>query len=332
MLLVHILESDPRLQVIGAVQDGQAALDFIQENRPDVILMDIHMPGLDGFETTRRIMETYPVPIIICSATTNPAEVATTFRMMEAGAVACLEKPVGQDHPDHGTRVATLLQTVRLMAEVKVIRRWPRARVIPYPGFAPRQVSEVRRTVKVIGIGASTGGPPVLHTILSALPEKFPVPILVVQHIAKGFLSGLVDWLNGATRLNALVAGDGIVPEPGCVYLAPDDFHLGLDPYGRVSLSRREPENGLRPAVSYLFRSLAETYGQNAVGILLTGMGKDGAAELRQMKDKGSMTIVQDRESSVVHGMPGEAISLGAAVQILPASRISDALITIVSK
>src|SRR5277367_2192269 len=128
MLLVCLLESDPQIRVIGAVNDGQAALDFVGEKKPDVIVMDIHMPNMDGFEATRLIMETHPVPIIICTATTNPKEVVTTFRMMEAGAVACVEKPVAREHPDFEQLVASLLETVKLMSEVKVVRRWPRSR------------------------------------------------------------------------------------------------------------------------------------------------------------------------------------------------------------
>src|SRR6266851_6420990 len=140
LLLVHLLESDPQIRVIGAVADGQAALDFVKEDKPDVILMDIHMPGMDGFEATRRIMETQPVPIIICTATTNPKETATTFRMMEVGAVACVEKPIGREHADFEAVVASLLQTLKLMSEVKVVRRWPRSRLALSPAHLSRPV------------------------------------------------------------------------------------------------------------------------------------------------------------------------------------------------
>ena len=334
MLLVHLLESDPQIRVIGAVADGQSALDFVNENRPDVVLMDIHMPSMDGFEATRRIMETQPVPIIICSATTNSREMAITFRLMEAGAVACVEKPVAREHSEFEQLVANLLQTVKLMSEVKVVRRWPRSRLASAPATVARsaELKPAPAEIRVIGIGASTGGPPLLQTILAGLSKDFPAPILVVQHIALGFLPGLAEWLNQTTGLRIHIASYGISPLPGHVYLAPDDFHMGLSASGRILLTKEEPENGLRPAVSYLFRSLAEACGPNALGVLLSGMGRDGAAELKLMKDKGAITIAQDHESSVVHGMPGVAIELGGATHVLPADKISDALLTLVNR
>jgi len=326
MFLVHLLESDPQIRVMGAVGDGQAALDFVTETKPDVVLMDIHMPRMDGFEATRRIMETHPVPIIICSATADPKEVTTAFRLMEAGAVSCLEKPVGPAHAGFDAMVANLLQTVKLMSDVKVVRRWPRSRLTPVPVARPEGSRSVPAGVKVIGIGASTGGPPVLQTVLAGLPKSFPVPILIVQHIAPGFLPGLAEWLNQTTGLQIHIAAYGACPLPGHVYLAPDGFHMGLSASGCILLTKEESESGLRPAASYLFRSLAEVCGRDAVGVLLTGMGKDGAAELRLMKDKGAMTIAQDRESSVVHGMPGEAIALGGATHVLSPEQIASTL------
>jgi|SRR6185437_491932 len=337
-LLVQLLNSDPGMQVIGAVDNGRAALDFLDTgNMPDVVLMDIHMPHLDGFETTRRIMETRPVPIIICTATADPTELAVTFRSMEAGAVACVEKPVALG-PDFEARRQNLLQTTRLMSEVKVVRRWSRLRnAAPATHDAsttggPAATRTNAHAVSHIGIGASTGGPPVLQTILSRLPKDFPVPLLIVQHIAQGFLPGMVDWLNQTTGLRVHIAAHGTTPLGGHVYVAPDDFHLGVGPGGPLVLTRDPPEAGLRPAVSHLFRSLAQVCAARCMGVLLTGMGKDGAAELKRMRDLGAHTIAQDRETSVVHGMPGEAIELGAATQVLPADKIADALIAHVAR
>jgi two-component system, chemotaxis family, protein-glutamate methylesterase/glutaminase len=332
MLLVHLLNADPQIEVVGTVTDGQAALDFLHSAtvRPDVVLMDIHMPHMDGFEATRHIMETSPLPIVICTATSDPHELAVTFRSMEAGALACVEKPVAATDVDFERRASNLLQTVRLMSEVKVVRRWPRPRAVT---SAASKVSAPLRArsssaISVIGIGASTGGPPVLQTILSGLPKDFPIPLLIVQHIAAGFLPGMVEWLNQTTGLRVHIAAHGATPLPGHAYIAPDDFHMGILPSGRIALARDVHESGLRPAVSYLFRSIAENCGAHATGVLLTGMGKDGAAELKLMRDRGAFTIAQDRESSVVHGMPGEAIDLGAACVVLAADRIAGALIT----
>jgi two-component system chemotaxis response regulator CheB len=176
-------------------------------------------------------------------------------------------------------------------------------------------------------MGASTGGPPALQTILSDLPENFGVPLLIVQHIAPGFLPAMVEWLNETTALRVHVAAHGTRPLPGNVYIAPDDFHLAVNSRGHLVLARTAPENGMRPAVSHLFRSLASMCGPRAIGVLLTGMGIDGAAELKLMKDRGAFTIAQDQGSSIVHGMPREAIELGAAIQILPADKVAGALI-----
>jgi two-component system chemotaxis response regulator CheB len=332
LMLQHTLELDARIHVIATVNDGQAAIDFLEAGsvRPDVVLMDIHMPRLDGFESTRRIMETNPLPIVICTATADPQEMQVTFHAMEAGAVACVEKPVGLDDPRFESLSQMLQQTIRLMAEVKVVRRWPKPRLAgarrstaatpPTTGKAPPP--------RIVAIGASTGGPPVLQNILSALPRDFPAPILVVQHIARGFLPGMVEWLNQTTGLSVHVAGHGVMTVPGHVYIAPDDFHLGVTSSGRLVLTHEPPDNGLRPAVSRLFRSLAEHIGAQSIAVLLTGMGRDGAAELLRLRELGAITIAQDRESSVVHGMPGAAIELGAAIHVLPADRIAGMLMT----
>jgi two-component system chemotaxis response regulator CheB len=328
-LLVQMLNAAPGMEVVGTVADGQAALDYLANggDRPDVLLMDIHMPRLDGFEATRRIMETCPLPIVICTATSDPREMVTAFRSIEAGAVACVEKPVSAG-PDCDARRDNLLQTVRLMSEVKVVRRWNRTRPAagPVPIASTGGSAAAGGGFRIVGLGASTGGPPVLQTILSGLPKTFPVPLLIVQHIARGFLPGMVEWLNETTGVPVHIATHGVVPQPGHAYVAPDDLQMGADPRGHLVLANGPPEHGLRPAVSFLFRSLAKGYGSTAIGVLLTGMGKDGAAELKLMRDSGSCTIAQDRDSSIVHGMPGEAIELGAAMMILPAQRIAHAL------
>jgi two-component system chemotaxis response regulator CheB len=333
-LLVHILRSDPEIQVIGTAGDGNEALQFLAAQKPDVVTMDIHLPRMDGLEATRRIMETQPVPIVIVSANWNPEEVATTFRAMEAGAVALVEKPRGPGHPEHTAMAAKLVQTVKAMAEVRVIRRWARARpaeAAPAPP-PPPPIVQAPAPIQIVAIGASTGGPPVLHTILAALPPDFPVPLLIVQHIAAGFVGGLAQWLAQSAGRGIHVAAAGQQPLPGNAYLAPDGAHMGIDRGGRITLSQSDPENGLRPAVNYLFRSVIDALGARAAGVLLTGMGRDGAEELKRMKDRGAITIAQDKASSVVHGMPGEAIKLDGATYVLPPDKIAATLALLVKK
>jgi two-component system, chemotaxis family, protein-glutamate methylesterase/glutaminase len=316
MLLKHILEADPHIHILGMVGNGQAAIDFVAQRRPDVILMDVHMPGMDGFETTRRIMETHPSPIVICTGVMNTEETATAVRVFDAGAVACVEKPAGPGHANFERIASRIRQTVRLMSEVKVVRRWKSSRDISPRVAGANSLPEIGAPAagkRCVGIGASTGGPVVLQTILGGLPAEFPAPILIVQHIAPGFLDGLADWLDHSTAFPVHIAVEGIHPLPGHAYLAPDDRHL----------SDSEPENGVRPAVSQLFRSLARVCGPNAVGVILTGMGRDGASEMKELRDAGAITIAQNQESSVVHGMPGEAIAVGAASMVLPAEKIA---------
>jgi len=328
--LVYILGADPGIQIIGTVNDGEQALEAVARKRPDVITMDIHMPKLDGVEATRRIMETHPTPIVIVSGSTDPREVATTFRAMEAGAVAVLRRPAGIGHPDHERTASELVQTVKLMSEIKVIKRWPKA--WPHSG-APRPVeancAQVETKVKVVAIGASTGGPPVLQTILAILPKNFSVPVLIVQHMAAGFTQGFVQWLAQTSSLPVHLATHDEPIRSGHVYVAPDEFQMRVGRNGKIILKKDGPENGLRPSVSYLLRSVAEVYGRDAVAGLLTGMGCDGAEELKLLKEMGAVTFAQDKDSSVVHGMPGAAIKLDAAMLVLSPEKIAATLVSL---
>jgi two-component system chemotaxis response regulator CheB len=331
-MLKYILSSDPEITVIGTARNGEEALDFISRKKPDVVTMDINMPKMDGYTATRRIMETCPVPIVVVSASLEPEEVNKAWRAIEAGAVAALEKPRGLGSREHSDDAEKLIQTVKLMSQVKVVRRWAHVRRPQPVVSAPVMVRPdlTGQDLEVVAIGASTGGPPVLSTILSGLPEDFPAAVLVVQHITPGFCEGFVHWLNQLSTLEVRAAVHGERALPGRVYVAPDGFHMRIETGNTLSLTTDGPENGLRPAVSYLFRSVARVVGRKAVGVLVTGMGKDGAAELKLMRDSGALTIAQDEDSSVVHGMPGEAIRLGAAKHILSPEGICELLASLV--
>jgi two-component system chemotaxis response regulator CheB len=335
-LMVHILSADPAIRVVGTASDGEAALEAVERLKPDIITMDVHMPRMNGLDAARRIMETRPTPIVVVSGSFEPQEVTKTFRALEAGALALVQRPAGVGHPEFQQHSAELIRTVKLMSEVKVIRRWARVTRIPVaPADPPALEVELKPSpveVKVIAIGASTGGPLALQAILADLPADFPAPILVVQHIAPGFLRGFADWLGRATTLPVGIPAHGERMVSGRVYLAPDGLQMQIGTTGKILLTADEPENNLRPSVSCLFRSVAAAYGPQAIGVLLTGMGKDGAEQLRVMKEKGAITIAQDEDTSVVYGMPGEAVRLGAATYVLPPSRIAAALTALAQK
>lgn len=330
--LIYALQSDPCIRVIGTACNGEEALVAVRHYRPDVITMDIHMPKMGGLEATRRIMEADPRPIVIVSGSRDSREVMTAFEAMEAGALAVLSRPAGIGHPDHEATVRALVQKVKLMSEVKVVRRWPRVQHSPQsPRPAEMTLANARTAVRVVAIGASTGGPPALHTILNGLPKTYSAPLLIVQHMATGFIAGFVEWLAQSSALPVHVAAHDCLVLPGHAYVAPDDHQMRVGRTGRIVLTRDDPENGLRPSVSYLFRSIADVYGREAAAGLLSGMGRDGAEELRQLRDKGAVTFAQDKESSVVHGMPGEAIRLDAAMLILSPEKIAGALTSLLS-
>lgn len=325
-LLVHILDADPEIRVIGTAANGEEAIEAAGRNRPDLITMDVHMPKMDGFEATRIIMETNPVPIIIVTGSVSMIEMEISFHAIEAGALTVIHKPEGIGHPAYEARAKELIRTVKLMSEVKVVRRWPKRQLKEPALYISAPAQTVPADIRILAIGASTGGPPVIQQILSALPKAFPAPVLIVQHMAAGFIQGFAEWLGQTSALPVHVAIDGSRMLSGHVYIAPEKVQMKVGDNGRLSCTTDDRENGLRPSVSCLFRSVAEVFGRNAVGILLTGMGKDGSEELKLMREKGAVTIVQDKESSVVFGMPGEAVKIEAAKYVLPPSGIIELL------
>lgn len=327
-LMMFILNSDNDIKVIGVVNSGEKAIKFIEKNKPDIITMDINMPGMDGFEATRKIMEINPVPIVIVTALFDSKNVEKTFQAMEAGAISVIEKPVGLCHSDFKEVSKNIINIIKLMSEIKVVKRKASFKNIR-SHLGQNNLNNFSRDVKIAAIGVSTGGPPVLQTIFSKLPPNINIPILVVQHITPGFINGLINWLSGVTKYPIHLASNGEKALPGHIYFAPDGYHMEIRQNEKIFLSVAEKENGLRPAVSYLFRSVANYYGKNSIGILLTGMGKDGAKELKLLKDKGAITVAQNRESSVIYGMPGEAVKLEAATYVLSPEKIAELFGTI---
>lgn len=321
--MLHVLQRQPGLDVLESASDGAQAVEAVQRLHPDVVVMDVHMPVMDGFEATRRIMQDNPVPIVIVSGAVEDI-VAARFKALEAGALAFLPRPRGIGHPCHIREVAELARTVLLMSEVKVVRRRMRMPV-PYmhtaaSAFVPLQV---------VAIGASTGGPPAIQALLQELPADFSAPVLIVQHIAEGFLEGFVAWIGRTSVLPVHLAVDAELALPGHIYVAPDRRHMGVAAGGRIALTDGPHDGGLRPSVTHLMRSLPRVYRSGVAAVLLSGMGRDGTAELLMLRRGGARTFVQDRASSVVYGMPGVALGLDAAQHVMAPADIGRELAAI---
>jgi len=321
--LRFVLEDAGTFEIVGTANDGEEGVAKTEELRPDIVLMDCHMPKLDGIGATRRIMERCPTPIVLASASTAADETQITFDAIKNGALAVVNKPPGLTSPDFDRVATELIQTLTLMAEVKVVRRWPArperpVRVTP----AARPVD-----VRVVAIVGSTGAPTAIAEILEGIAAAAPPPVLVVQHIAAGFIGGFATWLASRTGMEVALAQHGTVARAGCVYIAPDGAQMTIATDARIALAAEAaPEEGFRPSGTVLLRSVAQSFGKHAIGIVLTGMGRDGVAGLVELQRAGAVTIAQDEESSVVFGMPREAAAAGAATYVLAPSGIAQVI------
>jgi two-component system, chemotaxis family, protein-glutamate methylesterase/glutaminase len=326
--LVHILSSDPELRVIAEAENGDQAVQVAAHRRPDVIVMDVVMPSMDGLEATRRIMEMLPTPIVLVSATYSADDLSRSFEALRAGALTLVAKPCGAQASAFADEAAALTTTVKLMAQIRLVRRRPAVASAPPPTARrhPTTVGARGQAPRLVAVAASTGGPAALAAILGRLSRATPVPILVVQHITPGFDRGLVDWLTTTSPMPVRLARDSEPLRAGEVLVAPSDAHLGVTGKGRVALTADPPIRGHRPSATHLFRTVADVYGAAAVGVILTGMGEDGVAGLRVLKDAGGLVLAQDESTSVVYGMPGKAASLGIVDHVLPLDEIAGAV------
>lgn len=300
---------------------------MVKRIKPDVVTMDIEMPRLDGFGAIQAIMAEHPVPIVVVTSEQLEDDRQVKARAKELGAVAVMSKPGSAMTEAGRVQADRLVHQVKLMSGVKVITRLRsgRPRVMP---SAVKQAEPVRtgRPTEIIAIGSSTGGPAALYKLLGGIPEGFPVPIVVVQHISFGFVDGLAGWLDGGSKLDVGVAVDGERIAPGRVYVAPDEHHLTVDRFRRIRLNDESPIGNHRPAVTALFQSMARSFGAGGMGVILTGMGADGADGLLAMRAAGAQTLAQDEKSCVVFGMPKEAIARGAAERVVPLDEMAQTI------
>jgi two-component system chemotaxis response regulator CheB len=328
--LEHVIGADPRLEVAASAASAEEALRLLPKVAPDVISMDVRLPGMDGLAATRQIMREHPTPIVIVAASVATDAPTISTNALRSGALAVLEKPAGNKCRDYEAMAERLCTQLALMSQVKVVRqRIRRAELCAQPGSElPGKAALggrgdlVRAShFRLVGMVASTGGPAALEKLLGRLNPRFPLPIGLVQHMSAGFLPGFVSWLEGACALRVAIAEDGQRPLPGTVYVAPSDRHLCLQG-DRWRLESGEPVCSQLPSGTVLLRSLARSLRSDALGVLLTGMGDDGAAGLKELFDAGGHTIAEDESTAAVYGMPAAAVRLGGVSESLPLDRI----------
>lgn len=334
-MLNYIIDSDPRLKVVSAVASGEAALRELDRTSPHVISLDIRLPGMDGFETTQQIMMRRPTPIVVISQDVDDHALNISMNALRAGALAVMEKPPGLGHADYALIARRICDQLVAMSTVKVVRqRIARdLNIGSASGAGSASSTSVKgveltswvpggqRPVDILGLVASTGGPNALLHVLQALPKNFPAPIAIVQHITDSFTESFANWLGVETPFKAVLVKDGEAAKPGRIHLAPAGHHL-VASRGIFRLTRDEPVSLQRPSGTTLFRSMARAYGERSLGVLLTGMGDDGADGLLEMRRAGAHTIAEHQSTAVVYGMPGAAERLGAANEILPLDQI----------
>ncbi len=320
-ILEHILTSDKNIKVIGFAKNSEQALDFIKHNSPDIITMDINIEGgLNGFELTKLILNKKPIPVVIISAIRsdkNKAEIADA--MMKSGALYFIDSPPGPWHESFDKSSKEIIKYVKLLSNIKIIQKQSN---IDFP----IKVTANRSKSKIVAIGVSTGGPAILKQILSQLPAKINLPIIVAQHISPGFDKLLVEQLKKFCKAPIKIITNHEKAKPGTIYFAPagmitelieDEFAIIDPPKGYMSHL---------PSISALFASMVSYYGKNTIAIILSGMGRDGVKELKILKEEGAITIAQDKETSVVYGMPKEAAETGAAKYVYTPDEIAEFL------
>ena len=325
-LLEHIIEQDPRLRVVGSVESGEEALRVLDRAAPDVISMDVRLPGMDGFEATQRIMSLRPTPIVVVSASVEREDLRITMNALDAGALTVLEKPSGTTSSEYESIAKRLCTQLAIMSQVKVVRRRTSKALARRHNENHPAPFPVPPDYRMLGIVSSTGGPHALSQILTRLGSDFPLPVVLVQHITSSFLEGFASWLGSICPFEVEVVKGTSVPARGKIYMAARDRHLRVG-RGILGVDAGEPVCAQRPSGTVLFDSMAKALGGSALGVLLTGMGDDGAEGLLHLRRSGAYTIAEDESTAVVYGMPKEAVRLGGVCESLPLPAIAGRLL-----
>ncbi len=338
-ILQRVLSSNSAIQIVGTAKNGLIALEEIPSLKPNIVCTDLLMGKMDGLELTKQLMAIYPVPILVISQVVTDNDTKKIGQLLEAGVLDVFPKPKTGFIQDYEKQKDELVQKIKLLSGVKVFSKSNKSVSVPKVEnvkpikvtFNHNAASSIKK-YKIVTIGVSTGGPKALRTIFKTLPQNFPLPIVCVQHISEGFLNSLINWLNLDSLLKIKIAENGELVSAGTVYFAPEKYHLELDNQGRLIYSDAPPINNHRPAVTHTFNCIAKFYGQNTIAILLTGMGRDGVVGMENLYHKGAMTIAQDKASSIIFGMPQEAIKLGVVKKVVPLHQISTVLMDLVSQ
>lgn len=327
LLLRAVLEGEGyRVQEASS---GEQALSLLQSYTPDIVTMDVHMPGIDGYETTARILEQYALPVVVLTASANVHDSATAVRALSAGALALVEKPSGLAAADFNQRIDELLRTLRSMAEVKVVRRRRPAaggQDMTVQSSASLIEQAAAAAPQVVAIAASAGGPAALKILLQNLQPTQPWALILAQHIAAGFMPSFSDWLASLCGLPVHILEDAQALLPGRLYLPPDGMQVGVGAGLHAHLEAAGAQQRFSPSADYLFHSVASQLGRRAIGIQLSGMGRDGAEGLAELRRRGALTLVQEPSSALIDSMPRAAIALQAAGQVLTPEGIAAAL------
>ncbi|HEY9635934.1 MAG TPA: chemotaxis protein CheB [Coleofasciculaceae cyanobacterium] len=335
-ILQRLLNSSPEVDVVGVARDGVEGLEVINRTRPDVICTDLLMENMDGLELTKRVMAEDPRPILVISNFVQKADVDNVFRLLQAGAADVFPKPSTDSPTDYERLKAALVTKIKVLSNMKVTAKRQQQ---PLTGsmkpttsgaFSANQpvMTNVSSRVKVITIGGSTGGLQAIQKILCQLPANFPLPIICTVHVSTGVLAGMVKWLSSECGLKVKIAEVGESPLPGTVYFAPEKNNLEIDFKGKFIYSACPETDKHCPCISVTFKSIANFYGKATAGVLLTGIGRDGAEGLQAIARAGGITVGQD-EKGTAFGMVKEAIGLNAVQQVLAIEKIAPFLLNI---